>query len=226
MSALFAWPEAARVGTRIPRDTLFRRAGGGKTIRVLYERQVDWVEWAFKLFERSVNLPPAGDVAEIQVIHVHLRGGALDNRVLAHLDRAIPRQSWLELIRAIPDGREVQAAAAYKRPSDADRARMVTSEHWRTPWIPATAERAKLPPAVTLEGLYAGLLRSLWPYPARARESLRDQAQRLSKAAAQAKTVQRLKAQVRREPEFSARVECNRQLRAAEAAFKELTDPQ
>ncbi|HZF95175.1 MAG TPA: DUF4391 domain-containing protein [Allosphingosinicella sp.] len=225
MTALFAWPEAARVGSRIPRDVLFRRAGGGKTIRALYERQVERIDWAFKLFERSVNLPAGGDVSEIQVIHVHLRGETLDDRILAHLDKGLPRQTWFELVRSAAEGDEVQAAAAYKRPSHADRGRIVTGEHWRTAWAPSHTPRLPLPPAVTLERLYAGLLQSLWPHPARRAESLADHAERLSRVAAQAKTVARLEAQVGREPDFAARVERNRALRAARAALKELTNP-
>ena len=224
MNALYAWPEAARVDRRIPRDQLFRRAGGGKTIRTLYEAQVERVDWAFKLFERSVNLPAAGDVAEIQVIRVMLRGPDLDDRVLIHIDKALPRQTWFELIKTSPDGPEVRPAAAYKRASDVDRMKVVSHEHWRGGWTPATAARAPLPVAVTLDGLYAGLLRGLWPYSARNGESLRAQANRLSEIAAQAKAVERLKGAVRREADFARQVEKNRELRTAQGRLKELTD--
>lgn len=224
MSGLLAWPEAARVDRRIPRDQLFRRAGGGKTVRALYEAQVERIDWAWKLFERSVNLPPAGGVTEIQVIRVALRAGDLDDRVLIHIDKALPRQTWLELVRVTPDGAEVQAAAAFKRPSDADATKVVTHEHWRGAWVPDASPRMSLPVATTLEGLYAGMLRTLWPYPARRGESLRSQADRLSEAAAQAKAVERLAAAVRRESDFARQVEKNRELRAATSRLKKLID--
>lgn len=223
---LFAFPEAARVGRRIPRDTLFRAGGGGKAVRALYEREIDRIDWAFKLFERSVNLPATGGVSEIQVFYIALRGDALDDRVLQHLDRAMPRATWFELTRMTPDGPQVQAAAGYKRPSDADHTQVVTLDHCRGPWLPADTPRDKLPSAITLEGLYSELLRSLWPHPARSGESLRDHAERLSAAAAQAKVVARLATQVRRERDFSRQVERNRELRSAQAALHELTDGQ
>jgi hypothetical protein len=222
---VFAWPDAARVDRRIARDHLFRRAGGGKTIRALYEDQVERIDWGWKLFDRSVNLPPAGDVSEIQVLQVVLRGPDLDDRILHHLDKAMPRQTWFELTRMTPDGPELQSAAAFKRTSDADKTRVVVHEHWRGRWTVASAPRHPLPVAVTLEGLYAGLLRALWLHPARPGESLRDQAQRLSDIAAQAKAVERLQAAVRREADFARQVEKNRELRAATARLKELTDP-
>lgn len=221
---LFAWPQAARVGSTVARDRLFAQAGGGKTIRTLYQEEVERIEWAFKLFARSVNLPATEEVAEIQVFRLHLRGRELDDRVLAHIDKAIPRQTWFELVRPSPDGPEVASAAAYKRTSDADAARAVTLEPWRGAWAPADAARAPLPPAVSLEGLYAGLLRALWPHPARAGESLRAQAERLSAIAAQGKATERLRGAVRREGDFARQIERNRELRAAEAALRALTE--
>jgi hypothetical protein len=224
MSTLFAWPEAARVGTRIARDKLFRAAGGGKTIRAIYDDQVERVEWAFKLFDRSVNLPAADGVREIEVIAVRLRGERLDDRVLGHIDKALPHPTIFELTRTAPGENEVQVAAAYKRRSEADRAQLVRSEHWRSDWLPADAERAPLPQAVSLDGLYAGLLRSIWPYPQRKGETLREQAERLSAAATQAKVLRRLETQVQREANFAKKVELNRDLRSAKDKLRGLID--
>lgn len=225
MTAVFAFPDAAKVGNRVPRDTLFRRAGGGKTIRALYEAEVERVDWAFKLFDRSINLPAASDVREIQVFRVRLRGRELDDRVLAHIDRAVPQLTWFEVERTTLDRPEVQVAAAYKRRSDADSAAQVTHAHWRSAWIAADAPRAALPPAIALDALYAGMLRALWPHPARPSETLRSHAERLSKAAAQAKAVARLEGQVQRERDFARQIEANRALRAARETLRELTDP-
>ena len=145
MTSLIAWPEAARVDSRISRDRMFRAAGGGKTIRQLYEEQVDRLDWAFKLFERSVNLRPANGVTEIEVIHIALRDDRLDDRVLVHIDKALPHPTIFELVRAGRGPGEIQLAAAYKRRSEAYRSQIVTHEHWRSDWIPATSARAPLP---------------------------------------------------------------------------------
>ena len=223
MTSLIAWPEAARVDSRISRDRMFRAAGGGKTIRQLYEEQVDRLDWAFKLFERSVNLRPANGVTEIEVIHIALRDDRLDDRVLVHIDKALPHPTIFELVRAGRGPGEIQLAAAYKRRSEAYRSQIVTHEHWRSDWIPATSARALLPQAVTLEGLYAGILRTIWGHPARPEETLRAQADRLSAAAMQAKTVRRLEGLVRRETNFARQVELNRDLRAAREKHRDLT---
>ncbi|MEE2565842.1 DUF4391 domain-containing protein [Hyphobacterium marinum] len=223
MSTLFAWPQAATVESRIARDRLFRQAGGGKAIRALYDAQVQRIDWAFKLFVRSVNLPPSGGVDEIEVFRLHLRGDRLDDRVLAHIDKAIPHPILFELVRHAPDGDEVMLAAAYKRRSEADKSQAVTLEHWRGAWVADLEPRAPLPQAASLKGLYAGLLRSLWPHGARAGESLRAQAERLSQIATQGKAVERLQLILRRTGDFARKTEINRELRAAQAALKALT---
>ena len=225
MSTLFAWPAAAKVESRIPRDRLFRQAGGGKAIRALYDAQLQRIDWAFKLFERSVNLPPAGGVDEIEVFRLTLRSDRIDERLLAHIDKAIQHPIVFELVRHAPDGDEVMLAAAYKRRSEADKAQTVTLEHWRGAWVAETQARVPLPQAASLEGLYAGLLRSLWPHGPRGGESLRAQAERLSKVAAHGKAVERLQLKLRREGDFARKTEINRELRAGQAALKELTEP-
>lgn len=224
MSILFAWPDSAKVGTRIARDRLFRAAGGGKMIRALYDEQVERIEWAFKLFNRSVNLPPADGVSEIEIITVRLRGDRLDDRVLAHIDKALPHPTIFELTRSAPSGEETQIVAAYKRRSEADRAQVVTYGHWRGEWTLSSRDRKPLPQAVSLDGLYAELLRSIWPYSPRGSETLRVQAERLSQAAMQAKLVRRLETQVRREGNFARQVELNRELRSAKETLRGLTD--
>jgi hypothetical protein len=224
MSILFDWPAQAKLDRRIPRDRLFSSAGGGKAIRVLYEEQVERILWGWKLFERSVNLPPSNGVSEIEIFRLVLRSDRVDDRVLAHIDKAIPHPIVFEIVRHAPDGNEIQMAAGYKRPSDADKSHTLTLEHWRGEWVSADAKRAPLPQSVSLERLYAGLLRSIWPHAQRSGEQLRAQAERLSAIAAQCKAVERLRLQLRRESDFARKTDINRDLRAAEAALKKLTD--
>ena len=216
--SLPAWPERARFGERVPRDRLFALAGGGKTIRDLYGTQVERITWTHKLFPGSVNLAAGASVPEIVVLEVTLRSETLDDRVLQHIDEAIPRHTLMELRR----GEEVALAGAFKRRSDADGSRMVIGAHTRTDWHPADAPRTPLPTAIDLDGLYAGLLRTVWPHPARSNETLRVHAERLSEAAACAKTVERLRGRVRREKRYARQVELHRELREAERRLGEL----
>ena len=220
MTAPFAWPLAARFDQRVPRDRLFAQAGGSKTIRDLYADQVDRIIWTHKLFVQSVNLSPGDGVEEIVVLGVTLKADRLDDQVLAHVDAALPRHTIFELRR----GDEVALAGAYKRRDESDRHRMVVGPHMRGGWRLADSPRAPLPTAIDLGGLYAGLLRAMWPYPQRSGETLRAHADRVSQAIAERKKVDRLASSVRREPAFARQVELNRDLREAKRRLGNLTE--
>ena len=219
MSGPFDWPRATWFGQRVPRDRLLAEAGGGKSIRDLYPSQVERITWTHKLFERSVNLAPGGGVEEIEVIEIRMKGDKLDDRVLAHVDAALRRHTVLEL----RCGDELAMAAAYKRRDESDGARMVVGPHMRGPWRPALAPRPPLPPATDLGGLYAGLLGALWPHPRHPGETLRDHADRVSSAAAEARKVERLTGRINREKSFARQVELNRELREAKRRLAALT---
>lgn len=220
MTALFAWPPAARFDQRVPRDRLFAQAGGGKTIRDLYADQVERITWTHKLFERSVNLAPGDGVEEIVVLEVALKRDRLDDRVLAHIDAALPRHTFIELRR----GAEVMPVAAYKRRNDSDASRMVVGLHVRGAWRAADTPRAPLPAAIHQGGLYAGLLRALWPHPPRPGETLRAHADRVAVVIVEERKVDRLAGRVRRETIFARQVELNRELREAKRRLAALTE--
>ena len=220
MTALFAWPPAARFDQRVPRDRLFAQAGGGRTIRDLYAGQVERITWMHKLFERSVNLAPGDGVEEIVVLEVALKGDRLDDRVLAHIDTALPRHTFVELRR----GAEVMPVAAYKRRDESDASRMVVGPHVRGAWRAVDAPRRPLPTAIHLGGLYAGLLRALWPHPPRAAETLRAHADRVSVVLMEERKLDRLAGRVRREKTFARQVELNRELREVKRRLAALTE--
>ena len=220
VTAPFAWPDAARFDQRVPRDRLFAQAGGSKTIRDLYADQVDRITWTHKLFVQSVNLAPGDGVEEIVVLGVTLKTDRLEDRVLAHVDAALPRHTIFELRR----GDEVALAGAYKRRDENDRDRMVVGPHLRGGWCPADTTRTPLPTAIDLGGLYAGLLRALWPFGQRPGETLRAHADRVSQAIAEQGKVNRLASSVRREPVFARQVELNRDLREAKRRLENLTE--
>ncbi|WP_299819064.1 DUF4391 domain-containing protein [uncultured Jannaschia sp.] len=219
MTGLFAWPQGARFDQRVPRDRLFAQAGGGKTIRALYADQVERITWTHKLFERSINLALGDGVEEIVVLEVALKGDRLDDKVLAHIDAALPRHTLFELRR----GAEAAMAVAYKRQDESDASRMVVGPHVRQEWQPEDGPRVPLPPATHLGSLYAGLLRSLWPHPHRTGESLRDQAERVAAAMVERRKVDRMAGCVRRETSFARQVELNRELREAQRRLAALT---
>lgn len=61
---------------------------------------------------------------------------------------------------------QVQVAATYKRPSEAEAGQWVIGDYFATDWLLADAPRAPLPVALDLDRLYEQILRQLAPVPA------------------------------------------------------------
>ena len=67
------------------------------------------------------------------------------------------------------------------------------------------------------------MLRPLMPLPARANESLKDQAYRLEQVEAKQKQIAKTRAHLKKEKQFNRKVERNRQLRDLQAELDNLT---
>jgi predicted signal transduction protein with EAL and GGDEF domain len=79
--------------------------------------------------------------------------------------------------------------------------------------MPATSERAPLPLALDLGGLYEHLLLRLVPIAPRTQEPLRDLVARTETAMTKAKEVAKAEARLAKEKQFNRRVEINATLR-------------
>lgn len=221
MAALFYWPERARLDKRrVAKSRLFAHKSASAQMQRRFREEVEDIHLIAALKKESLNLLPGGGVDEITVFAIRQRTDALSDKVLTHMDTALPRATFFELIR--PSG-DIQVAAAFKRPSEADKRKWVTDAHYRTVWLPPETERMPLPTAVHLGGLYARLLRAVWPYRAFEGEGLAAQAERLHKIKSQERVVANLSKKLSREQQFNRRVELNEAFKAAQAEMRKLT---
>lgn len=210
-AGLFAYPAQTAVQRTVPKRRIYRFGNAPERLQSSFVAQVEEVCWAYKLAPQTINLPAAGDVAEIQVFHIRLRGADPDDAVLQAIDRAVNFPILFELIAA--DGRAVQPVAAFKRRSDTRPSRQVIGDYQRGDWLPVEAERSPLPVALDLGGLYVALLRSLIPLSARPGEDLRVQLERLDQLRAKQREIQRAELRLRLERQFNRKVRLNAELR-------------
>lgn len=208
-AGLFAWPPQAAVNRIVPKSKVYEHARAGTTLRARFVAQVEQIVWAFKLAPETVNLPSAPEVPEIQLFRVVQKAPELDLDVLRCIDRAIPFPILFEL----QHGGRSRGAAAYKRPAEGKPGHWVGGDYFLTPWWPDTAPRSGLPVALDLGGLYAELLRTHLPLPARPGESLRAHVDRISLVQEAEAEARRLAARLAAERQFNRKVELNARLR-------------
>lgn len=222
MSALFAYPKQAEFGRVLPKNKIYEHSGANTRLKDLFVEQVEQIVWRYKLAPETINLAAKPGVPEIQVFAIQLKTPELHHDVLRCTDGAVQFPVVFELTQGQGTEARTQVVAAYKRPSEADSANWVCSDYFESGWMPATSERAPLPLALDLGGLYGQMLQRLVPIAARAHESLPDLIARTEAVQSKSREVAKTEARLAKEKQFNRRVEINSTLRQLKTELNQL----
>lgn len=221
MSGLFDYPPNTHFGRMVAKSKIYNRAKPSRKIQENFVSQVGKIIWAYKLAPETINLPARPNVKEIEIFEIMLKGDDLDHNILKSIDKAIVHPIIFHVIK---DG-QIQVIAAYKRPSEADSHKWVIGDNYfSTVWQPIDTLREPLPVALDMAALYERLLRSIMPLPARDREELAKQVERLSLIMLKEKEQKKLKTRIDKEKQFNRKVEMNTKLRNLESDIKKLSN--
>jgi len=217
--ALIDYPKQAAVGRVLPKNKIYEYSGANTRLQRLFVEQVGQIVWQYKLAPETINLPARPGVPEIQIFGIQLKSTELHEDVLRCIDGAIPFPIIFEL--SFDD--RTQVIAAYKRPNESDTSRWVLSDYFATAWLPSDCERAAMPLALDLGGLYEQALHRLIPTPARPQESLADLVTRVELVAAKQREVGKAASRLAKEKQFNRKVGLNAQFRQLRNELEELT---
>lgn len=217
-SALVSYPAKAAFGKVLPKNKLYEHGRANTRLKDLFVRHVEQIVWQYKLAPETINLPARADVPEIQVFTLQLRTPELHHDVLRCIDSAVQFPILFELMC----GSRIQVTACYKRRNEADMSRQVLSEYFATDWLPVDQERAALPRALDMAGLYEQLLHRLIPLAARPRETLAELTARVEQAQAMQRELEKITARLEREVQFNRKVEINAALRELKSELEAL----
>jgi hypothetical protein len=217
--ALIHYPPQAAFGRVLPKNKIYEHSGAGKRLKELFVDQVDQIVWQTKLAPETINLSARPGVPEIQVFAVKLKTPELHRDVLRCIDGAV----LFPVIFELSFQGQTQVVACFKRPSEADRASWVQSEHFATPWLPSGAVRAPMPLALDLGGLYQQLMHRIVPLKARADETLPELVVRQEVVAARLREIDKAASQLAKEKQFNRKVEINTRLRQLNNELKGLS---
>ena len=206
--ALFHYPKAAAFDRILPKSKNYEHSKPTSAVKELFVKQVDKIIWQYKLAPETINLPAKLNVPEIQVFTIALKTPELNEDVLRCIDQAIPLPIFYQLTFA----NRIKLKAAYKRPNDADAGKWVTESYFETDWLDKDTDRAELPVALDLVGLYEHLLRPLLPLPPRTGENLKTQMERLSLLRTKQNEYRKLETRLNNERQFNRKVELNSKL--------------
>lgn len=222
MSALFAYPKQAEFGRVLPKNKIYEHSGANTRLKDLFVEQVEQIVWRYKLAPETINLSAKPGVPEIQVFAVQLKTAELHHDVLRCIDGAVQFPIIFELTQCQGAEARTQVVAAYKRPSEADAASWVCSGYFESGWMPASTERAPLPLALDLGGLYEQMLQRLVPIAARSHEPLRDLIVRTERVMAKRREIEKTEARLAKEKQFNRKVEINSTLRQLKTDLEQM----
>ena len=218
-SAFISYPKQATFGRNLPKNKIYEHSGANTRLKDLFVEQVEQIVWQYKLAPETINLPSKSGVPEIQVFTIQLKTPVLHLDVLRCIDGAVQFPIIFELSF---DG-QTQVVAAYKRPNESDASRWVLSDYFATAWLPSDAQRAAMPLALDLGGLYEQVLQRLIPFAARPQESLADLVTRVEQVAAKQREVEKMASKLAKEKQFNRKVETNAHLRQLKVGLQELS---
>lgn len=214
---IFQFPKKSEVTRVLPKGKVVDNADVSKSAKEAFAN-VSKIVWENKLSPSTVNLPEKGWVQEMQVFSVHFKEFVNVHEILRTIDKAIHHPIIFQIIY---DGK-IKYAAAFKRQSDADSTKWVTSEYFESGWIDNNAERRQLPVVLNLESLYYEILKSIMPMPPREKESIGELAQRLEALRIKKKEAEVLSGKLHREKQFNRQIEINKQLKRLKSEIEEL----
>lgn len=217
-TAFINYPKQAVFGRTLPKNKIYEHSGANTRLKDLFVEQVEQIVWQYKLAPETINLPARLGVPELQIFSTQLKASELNLDVLRCIDGAVQFPIIFELSF---DGR-TKVIAAYKRPNESDASRWVLSDYFATAWLPSDCERAAMPLALDLGGLYEQLLHSLISTPARLQESLADLVARVELVAAKEREVEKIASRLAKEKQFNRKVEINAKLRMLKIELEEL----
>lgn len=216
---LISFPKQAAFGRPLPKNKIYEHSRANTRLKDLFVTQVDQIVWQYKLAPETIKLPTKPGVPEIQVFTIALKTPQLHEDVLRCIDGSVQYPILFELNF---EGR-VQVSACYKRPSEADASKWVTSDYFATPWLSADTPRSPMPMALDLAALYELLLHRLIPLASRSGESLSALVERAAQVRSKQREVDQAQARLNREKQFNRKVEINTQLRRLKTELEEMS---
>ena len=216
---LYEYPKQTKFGKLVAKNKIYEHTNASTALKDKFVNQIDKITWAHKLAPETINLESSESVPEIQIFDVKLKVKDLSEELLKSIDKVIP----FPIIFQLYYEDKIKIKAAYKRPSDADKAKWVVESYFETEWLDIDSPKEALPVALNLTKLYEQMIQALMPHIKgySADVSIKDQVTHIQLYKSKEKEYEKLKAKRDKEKQFNRKAELNKQLKSLQ---KELDD--
>ena len=216
---LYEYPKQTKFGKLVAKNKIYEHTNASTALKDKFVNQIDKITWAHKLAPETINLESSESVPEIQIFDVKLKVKDLSEELLKSIDKVIS----FPIIFQLYYEDKIKIKAAYKRPSDADKAKWVVESYFETEWLDIDSPKEALPVALNLTKLYEQMIQALMPHIKgySTDVSIKDQVTHIQLYKSKEKEYEKLKAKRDKEKQFNRKAELNKQLKSLQ---KELDD--
>lgn len=220
---LYRWPASAHFGRVVPKTKFYERGKVTTAVREKFVAEVQRITWAYKLADSTIHLRGSDDVPEIQVFVLEAKDEDISDAVLTTIDAAVQFPIIFEIQHGADADSRTRMTASHKQLRNP---KPKLTGYFSTGWMRTDRQRAPLPTALDLPGLYLALLAPVLPVGPRAGERLTDTTTRVEEYRKLEREIATLERQLRTESQFNRKVELRRELRDRAKALEDLRSPQ
>jgi hypothetical protein len=217
---MFQLPASTLVNRRIPKSKFYEKLQANHHLRELFTEQVEAIIWKHKLSKDTVRLEPKGDIEEIQIFEVHLKGRKYSVELLRSIDRAIPYPILYVLLAE----RQAKLAIAYKERNQSDANRSVVQSYHETDWQPNEKIELNILQGLDLKAVYENIIRQLLPVKTKPDVEVPILLERQVRIDKLTKECERLEYRIRAERQFHRKVELNLELQRKKKELNQLRE--
>ena len=211
------WPQDSAFGSTLHKSKIYEKVSPSKRQKALFVDQIDKIIHTSILAPSKVNLPAKNGYREIHIFTLNLRTDELSEEILRIIDKVVLYPTVFVLCLA----GKLRYVAAYKRPSESDKDKWVTSSYFKTDWISQDADKEPLPVALDLQGLYNQLIQRLVPLTVRPHEAMEQFIARAEAIRALQDRAEKLQAKIKNKKlQYNRRVEYHAEQRALEQEIR------
>jgi len=113
---MFDLPETTVVNRSIPKEKFYKKTAMNSRLKQLFIDEIEKITWTHKLSPDTLNVAKDGDINEIQIFEIQLKGSSISKATLKHIDSSIPYPIIYVLKRSYGGGVKVATSlAAFKK---------------------------------------------------------------------------------------------------------------
>jgi len=205
---MFNLPERTLCNKKIPKSKFYEKLEAGTKLKNLFIAQIDQVIWKHKLSKETINLEPAGDIAEIQIFELYVKQREFSKDILESIDKFIP----YPILHVLIYNNEVKFAMAYKLKNQNNENRSIVQVYYESEWKPISRASMTLISGLDLKAVYENIIRNLMSIKPLNQEKLEETVARQAQIEAIDKEIRKLEAKIKNEKQFNIKVSLNIEL--------------